>query len=94
MLCFNQEIEKFSILSNCSGKTNPCKSCRVLHTDLLLEAYFFFTIGVLPTEKSYVIFSGWHIDGDFSVGNALIIKKNQWGKFSGREHVPVVGTVM
>jgi hypothetical protein len=26
------------------------------------------------------------------VGNTFIVKTNQWGKFSGQEHVPVVGT--
>jgi hypothetical protein len=26
------------------------------------------------------------------VGNTIIVKKSQWGKFSGQEHVPVVGT--
>ena len=26
------------------------------------------------------------------MGNTFIVKTNQWGKFSGQEHVPVVGT--
>jgi len=26
------------------------------------------------------------------MGNTLIVKKKQWGKFSGREHVSVVWT--
>jgi hypothetical protein len=71
MLCINQELEKFSILS--SWKINPCESCRV-GTQGLAPRHYFFTLSVLPTEN--------HIDS----------KKNQWCKFNGREHVPVVGT--
>jgi len=29
MFCFNHELEKFSILSSCSGKINHCKSCQI-----------------------------------------------------------------
>ena len=55
MLCFNQELDKFSISSSCIWKINPCKSCRV-GTQGLAPGHYFFTISVLPTEKSHVIF--------------------------------------